>query len=129
MERWGDVDNPLVKTVAGLTVPLFLAVNFPAAFFVLVGGIMFYSIALVGVAHAYRRRYRIVGRPELAAQIATRTLAAVKGQCNSTISRSLEMRKKHKSLQQEKEARLKHYRRERNRRKREQARGLAAQQR
>lgn len=128
MERWGEVDSPLVKAVAGFAVPLFLAVNFPAAFLALVGGVMFYSIVLVGVAHAYRRRYRIVGRPELAAQIATRTLAAVKGLCNSTISRSLEMRKKHKSLQQERQARLKQYRRERNRRKRQQAGEMLTQQ-
>ena len=61
MGRWRQVDNPLVKAVAGFTVPLFLALNFPAVFLALVTGLMFYALALVGVAHAYRRSHRVVG--------------------------------------------------------------------
>ena len=49
MERWGEVNHSLVKAVAGFSVPLFLALNFPTAFLVILAGILFYAIALLGV--------------------------------------------------------------------------------
>jgi hypothetical protein len=38
MERWGEVNHPLVKTVAGLAVPLFLVLNFPVALLAIMAG-------------------------------------------------------------------------------------------
>ena len=122
MERWGVVDNPLVKAVAGFAVSLFLALNFPAAFFALVAGVMLYALALLGAAHADRRSPRIVGRPEALAQLAASALYAVKDGCDRTLARGLEEYRGRSNLKLEKKARLKQYRRERNRRKREQAR-------
>ena len=61
MKRWGVVNNPLVKVVAELSVLLFLALNLPTAFVIILVGILLYAIALLGVVHAYRRQYWIVG--------------------------------------------------------------------
>lgn len=129
MEGWGALNNPLVKAVAGFAVPLFLALNFPAAFLALIGGILFYALALLGVAHTYRRQHRIVGKPEVTAQLAVKTLAGLKEECYRTISRGLERHQSRKTLQRERKARLRRYRRERNRRKREQTREALTQQR
>lgn len=122
MERWAVVNNPLVKVVTGFSVPLFLALNFPAVFLVILVGILFYATALLGVMHAYRRLYRIVGRPELALQFAAKTLSSLKEGFSRTVTRGLEMRQKQQTLQRAKKARLRQYRRERNRRKRQQRR-------
>lgn len=127
MERWGEVNNPLVKAVAGFAIPLFLALNFPAIFLTLIAGVLFYAITLVGIAHTYKRQYRIVGRPELAAQRAAKSLARLKEECNRTIARGLEGRRSRKNLRRERKARLRRYRRECNRRKRQQAREVFAQ--
>jgi hypothetical protein len=129
MKRWGVVNHPFVKAVAGFSVPLFLALNFPAAFLVILAGILSYAIALLGVVHTYRRRYRIVGRPELALQLAAKTFSYLKENCNRTVTRGWERRQSRKSFQRERKARLRRYRRERNRRKRQQAREVLAQQR
>ena len=130
MERWGELNDPLVKAVAGFAVPLFLALNFPVVFLTLIAGILFYALALLGVAHTYRRRYRtLVGRPELAAQLAARTLVNLKDECNRTVARGLQRRQRRKSLRRERKARLRRYRRERNRRKREQTREVFVQRR
>ena len=122
MGRWGNVDNPLVKAVAGFAVPLFLALNFPAVFSALVAGVMIYAAALLTVVYTYRRSHRVVGRPEVLARLAASALAAVKDGCERTIARGLEEHKRRSNLKRERRERLKHYRRERNRRKREQVR-------
>jgi hypothetical protein len=128
MERWGEANHPLVKAVAGFSIPLFLALNFPTVFLVILAGILFYVIALLGVMHTYRWRYRIVGRPELALQLAAKTFSNFKEDCSRTVTRGLERRQRRKSLQRERKARLNQYRRERNRRKRQQTREVLAQQ-
>jgi hypothetical protein len=125
MEWWGVIKHPLVKAVAGFSVPLFLALNFPTVFLV---GILFYTIALLGVMHTYRRRYRIVGSPELALQLAAKTFFDLKEDCNLTVTRRLEEYRSRKTLRREREARLRRYKRERNRRKRQQTREALAEQ-
>ena len=129
MGRWGEVDNPLVKAVAGFAVPLFLALNFPAVFLTLVTGVMFYALALLGVAHAYRRSHRVVGRPEVLARLAVSALDAVKDGCQRTVARGLEEHRRRNGLKRERKAKLRRYRRERNRRKRERAREVLPQHR
>jgi hypothetical protein len=122
MERWGGANHPLVKAVAGFSVPLFLALNFPTIFLAILAGMLFYAIGLLGVVHAYRRRYRIVGRPELALQLAVRFFSSLKEYTSRTMTRGLAKRQNRKRLQQERKERLRRYRRERNRRKRQQVR-------
>lgn len=126
MEGWGEINHPLVKAVAGFSVPLFLALNFPNVFLALVVGILFYATALVGVVSTYRRRYRIVGRPELALRLAAKSLSHLKRDCSRVVARGLERRQSRRSIRLERKGRLRRYRRERNRRKREQARGALA---
>jgi hypothetical protein len=128
MERWGMINHPLVKAVAGSSIPLFLALNFPTIFLIILVCILFYAITLLGVMHTYRRQYRIVGRPELALQLASRTTSNLKEACHRMVTRGLERRQRRKSLQQERKAKLSQYRRERNRRKRQQAREVFPQQ-
>jgi hypothetical protein len=118
MERWGGANHPLVKAVAGFSVPLFLALNFPIIFLAILAGMLLYAIGLLGVVHAYRRRYRIVGRPELALELAAKSFSNT----IQTMTRGLANHQNRKRLQQERKARLSQYRRERNRRKRQQAR-------
>jgi hypothetical protein len=122
MERWGGVNHPLVKAVAGFSVPLFLALNFPTIFLAILAGMLFYAIGLLGVMHTYRRRYRIVGRPELALQLAVRFFSSLKEYTSQMMTRGLAKHQNRKRLQRERKERLRRYRRERNRRKRQQAR-------
>lgn len=129
MERMGEANHPLVRAVVGFSVPLFLALNFPTVFLVILAGAFFYAISVLGVMHAYRRRYRIVGAPELALQLAAKTFSNLKEDCTRTVTRGLERHQSRKSLQRERKARLKRYRRERNRRKRQRTRETFAQQR
>jgi hypothetical protein len=77
---------------------------------------------LLGVVHAYRRRYRIVGRPELALQLAAKSFSSLKENISQTMTRGLANHQNRKHLQQERKAKLRRSRRERNRRKRQQAR-------
>jgi hypothetical protein len=128
MERWGEVNHPLVKAVAGISVPLFLALNFPSVFLAVMAGILLYAIVLLWVMRTYRRRYRVVGRPELALRLGAKTFSDLKESCSRTVALRLEKRQSRKVLRREKRARLKRYRRERNRRKRQQAREALAQQ-
>lgn len=128
MERWGDVDNPLVKAVAGFAVPLFLVLNFPAMFLALMASVLFYSLALLTVVYTYRRSHRVVGRPEVLARLVTSALGAIKKGCDRTIARSLEEYQRRNSFKREKRERLKRHRRELNRRKRQQAREMLTQQ-
>ena len=127
MERWGEVNHPLVKAVAGLAVLLFLALNFPAVFLAIMAGVLFYAISLLAVVGAYRKRYRIVGIPELALRFAAKILESLKEEYDRTVVRRLQERKRRKLIRQEKEQRLRRYQRERARRKREQARRAFAE--
>ena len=122
MERWGGANHPLVKAVAGFSVSLFLALNFPTIFLAILAAMLLYAIGLLGVVHAYRRQYRIVGRPELALQLAAKSFSSLKENTSRTMTRGLANHQNRKRLQQERKARLRRYRRERNRRKRQQAR-------
>jgi hypothetical protein len=127
MERWGGVNHPLVKAVAGSAVLLFLALNFPAVFLAIMAGVLFYAISLLGVVGAYRKRYRIVGVPELAARFAAKVLESLKEEYDRTVVSRLQERKRRKLIRQEKEQRFRRYQRERARRKREQARRTFAE--
>jgi hypothetical protein len=122
MERWGEVSHPLVKAVAGSAVLLFLALNFPVVFVAIMAGGLFYAISLLGVVGAYRKRYRIIGVPELAVRFAAKISESLKEEYDRTVVRRLQERKRCKLIRQEKEQRLKRYQRERNRRMREHAR-------
>ena len=122
MERWGGANHPLVKAVVGFSVPLFLALNFPTIFLAILAAMLLYAIGLLGVVHAYRRQYRIVGRPELALQLAAKSFSSLKENISQTMTRGLANHQNRKRLQQERKARLSRSRRERNRRKRQQAR-------
>jgi hypothetical protein len=126
MEWWGQANHPLVKAVAGFSVPLFLALNFPTAFLAIMAGVLCYATALLGVALTYRRGYRIVGGPELALQLAAKSLTKLKEGCNRTVDRGWERHQSQKTHQRERKARLRRYKRERNRRRREQARRVLA---
>jgi hypothetical protein len=128
MERWGDVSHPLVKAVVGFSVPLFLALNFPTVFLGVMAGVLLYATALLGVVSTYRRRYRVVGRPELALRLGAKTFSDLSESCGRTVTRGLEKRQSRKVLRRDKKARLRRYKRERNRRKRQQARETLAQQ-
>jgi alkylated DNA nucleotide flippase Atl1 len=127
MQRWGEVKHPLVKAVAGSAVLLFLALNFPAVFLVIMAGVLLYAISLLGVVGTYRKRYRIIGVPEVAVRFAAKVLENLKEEYDRTVVRRLRERKRRKLIRQEKEERLKRYQRARNRRKREQARRASAE--
>ncbi len=127
MERWGEVNHPLVKAVAGSAVLLFLALNFPAVFLAIMAGVLFYAIAPLAVVTAYRKRHRIVGVLGLAVRSAAKILESLKAGYDRTVVRRLQERKRRKPIRQEKEERLKRYQRERNRRKREHARRASAE--
>ncbi len=127
MERWGEVNHPLVKAVAGSAVLLFLALNFPAVFLAIVAGGLFYAISLLGVVGAYRKRYRIIGVPELAVRFTAKLLENLKCEYDRKVVRRLQERKRRKLIRQEKDERFRRYKRERNRRKREHARRAFSQ--
>jgi hypothetical protein len=127
MERWGEVNHPLVKAVAGSAVLLFLALNFPAVFLAIMVGVLFYAISLLGVVGAYRKRYRIIGVPELAVRFAAKLLENLKCEYDRKVVRRRQERKRRKLIRQEKEERFRRYKRERNRRKREHARRAFSQ--
>jgi hypothetical protein len=126
MEWWREANHPLVKVVAGFSVPLFLALNFPIAFLAILAGVLLYAATFLGVVHTYRRGYRIVGGPDLALQLAAKTFSKLKEYCNRKVARGWERHQSRKTLQRQRKARLRRYRRECNRRKREQARRTLA---
>ncbi len=126
-EWWGEFDNPFVKGVTGIAVSLFLALNFPKVFLAVIAAALSYGVALLGVPYAYRNRYAIVGKLELAVRSMWRTFSEAKEGCSRTVVHALEERKRRKLLKREKEERLRRYKLERNRRKREQARRALAQ--
>ena len=119
---WAEFNNAFVKGTTGLALSLFLALNFPVAFLIIVAAALSYAIALVGVAYAYRNRYAIVGKPELALRLVRRTFSEAREGCSRTVVDALEERQRRKLLKREREERLRRYKRERNRRKREHAR-------
>lgn len=124
---WGEFNNPLVKGVAGCALSLFLALNFPLAFLLIVAAALSYAVALLGVAYAYRNRYAIVGKPELAVRFVRRSFSQAREGCSRTVVHALEERERRNRLQWEREERSRRYKRERNRRKREHARKALAQ--
>jgi hypothetical protein len=124
---WGEFNNPFVKGVTSFAVCLFLAFNFPTAFLIIVAAALSYALALVGVAYAYRNRYAIVGKPELAIRFVRRTFSEVREGCSRTVVHALGERERQKLLKREREERLRRYKRERNRRKREQVRRALAE--
>jgi len=121
-EWWEDFNNPLVKGVTGFALCLFLVLNFPVLFLLIVAAALCYAVALVRVAYAYRNRYAIVGKSELAVRFVGRTFSSFREGCSRTVAHALEERERRKFLKRDKEERLRRYKRERNRRKREHAR-------
>jgi hypothetical protein len=127
MKEWReDFSNPLVKGVTGFALCLFLALNFPVVFLALVATALCYAVVPVAVACAYRKRYGIVGKSELAVGFVRRVCSSFAEGCSHTVAHALEGYERRKVLKREKQERLRRYKRERNRRKREQARRALA---
>jgi hypothetical protein len=126
-EWWGEFNNPFVKVVTGFAVSLFLALNFPLVFFAIVAAALCYAVAPMGVAYAYRNRYAMVGKSELAVRFVRRTFSGFREGCSRTVAHALEERERRKLLKRERQERLRRYKLERNRRKREHARKALAQ--
>jgi hypothetical protein len=126
-EWWGELNNPFVKVVTGFAVSLFLALNFPLVFFAIVAAALCYAVAPMGVAYAYRNRYAMVGKSELAVRFVRRTFSGFREGCSRTVAHALEERERRKLLKRERQERLRRYKLERNRRKREHARKALAQ--
>jgi hypothetical protein len=127
MERRSELENPLMKVVTGSAVLLFLALNFPFIFLAIVCAALSYAAALLAMVQAYRNRYGIVGKPELAARFTAHALAGLKAQCERTVARMLQERERRQRVRLEREEKLRRYRRKRNRRKRERVRRVPAQ--
>ena len=125
-EWWGWLNNPFVKGPTGCALSLFLALNYPVVFLTIVAAALCYVVVPVAAAYAYRNRYAIVGKSELAVRFAWRTFSGFREGCSLTVARTLKGYEKRKLLKQEKQERLRRYKRERNRRKREQARRALA---
>ena len=126
-EWWGEFNNPFVKRVTVFAVSLFLALNFPLVFFAIVAAALCYAVAPMGVAYAYRNRYAMVGKSELAVRFVRRTFSGFREGCSRTVTHALEERERRKLLKRERQERLRRYKLERNRRKREHARKALAQ--
>ncbi len=125
--RWGQFNNRFVKGVTGCALSLFLALNFPVVFLIIVAAALCYAVAPVGMAYAYRNRYAMVGKSEPAVRFVRRAFSSFREGCSRTVAHALEERERRKVLGREKEERLRRYKLERNRRKREQARRALAQ--
>ena len=106
MEWWREANHPLVKVVAGFSVPLFLALNFPTAFLAILAGVLLYAATFLGVVHTYRRGYRIVGGPDLALQLAAKTFSKFKEYCNRKVARGWERHQSRKTLQRQRQCNL-----------------------
>jgi hypothetical protein len=127
MERWSELSNSLMKVVTASAVLLFLALNFPFIFLAIVCAALSYATALLAMVQAYRNRYGIVGKPELAVWFTAKALADLKAECERTVARTLEERKSRQRVRLERQEKLRRYKRERNRRKRERVRRVPAQ--
>ena len=125
-EWWGWLNNPFVKGATGCALSLFLALNYPVVFLALVAAALCYAVVPVAVAYAYRNRYAIVGKSELAVRFVRRVCSGFGEGCSRTVAHVLEEYERRKLLNREKQERLRRYKRERNRRKREQARRVLA---
>jgi hypothetical protein len=125
-EWWGRLNNPFVKGATGCALSLFLALNFPMVFLAIVATALCYAVVPVAVACAYRNRYGIVGKSELAVRFVRRACSGFGEGCSRTVAHALEEYERRKLLKREKQERLRRDKRERNRRKREQARRALA---
>lgn len=125
-EWWGWFNNPFVKGASGCALSLFLALNFPVVFLAIVATALCYAVVPVAVACAYRNRYGIVGKSELAVRFVRRACSGFGEGCSRMVAHALEQYGRRKLLNREKQERLRRYKRERNRRKREQARRALA---
>ena len=121
-EWWGWFNNPFVKGVTSCALSLFLALNFPVVFLIIVAAALSYVVVAVGIAYAYRHRNAIVGKSELAVRFVRGACSGFGERCSRTVAHALEERERRKFLKREKEERFRRYKRERNRRKREHAR-------
>jgi hypothetical protein len=127
MKEWReDFSNPLVKGVTGFALSLFLALNYPVVFLTIVAAALCYAVVPVAAAYAYRNRYAIVGKSELAVRFVRRTYSGIGERCSRLVAHTLEGYGRRRLLKREKQERLRRYKRERNRRKREQARRALA---
>jgi hypothetical protein len=127
MKEWReDFSNPLVKGVTGFALSLFLALNYPVVFLTIVAAALCYAAVAVAAAYAYRNRYAIVGKSELAVRFVRRTYSGIGERCSRLVAHTLEGYGRRRLLKREKQERLRRYKRERNRRKREQARRALA---
>ena len=125
-EWWGWFNNPFVKGATGCALSLFLALNFPVVFLAIVATALCYAVVPVAVACAYRNRYGIVGKSELAVRFVRRACSGFGEGCSRLVAHALEGYGRRRLLKREKQERLRRYKRERNRRKREQARRALA---
>jgi hypothetical protein len=125
-EWWGWFNNAYVKGATGCALSLFLALNFPVIFLAIVAAALSYAVLPVAVAYAYRNRYAIVGKSELAVRFVRRACSGFGEGCRRAVRHTLEEYERRKLHKQEKQERLRRYKRERNRRKREQARRALA---
>jgi len=125
-EWWAWFNNPFVKGAAGCALSLFLALNFPVVFLAIVATALAYAVVPVAVGYAYRHRYAIVDKSELAVQFVRRACSGFAEGCSRTVAHALEGYERRKLLKREKQERLRRYKRERNRREREQARRALA---
>jgi hypothetical protein len=125
-EWWGWFNNPFVKGATGCALSLFLALNFPVVFLAIVATALAYALVPVAVDYAYRNRYAIAGKSELAVRFVRRTFSGFIEGCSLMVAHTLEKYERRKLLKRKKQERLRRYKRERNRRKREQARKALA---
>ena len=125
-EWWGWFNNPFVKGATGCALSLFLALNFPVVFLAIVATALCYAVVPVAVAYAYRKRYGIVGKSKFAVRFVRRACSGFAEGCSRTVAHALEEYERRKLLNREKQERLRRYKRECNRRKREQARRALA---
>jgi len=125
-EWWAWFNNPFVKGATGCALSLFLALNFPVVFLAIVATALSYAVMPVAVAYAYRNRNAIVGKSELAVRFVRRACSGFREGCSRMVAHTLEGHERRKFLKREIQERLRRYKRERNRRKREQARRALA---
>ena len=125
-EWWGGFNNPFVKGPTGCALSLFLALNYPVVFLTIVAAALCHAVVPVAAAYAYRNRYAIGGKSELAVRFVRRTYSGFVEGCSRLVAHTLEDYERRRLLKREKQERLRRYKRERNRRKCEQARRALA---
>src|SRR5829696_965529 len=120
------VQQPLRKGSDRLRTLFVFGTELPVVFLAIVATALCYAVVPVAVACAYRKRYGIVGKSELAVRFVRRACSGFAEGCSRTVAHALEEYERRKHLKREKQERLRRYKRERNRRKREQARRALA---